>query len=180
MIVTLIVATSLDGKIAELAAQSSLAWTSKEDLQFFVKKTKEIGTLVMGRKTFQTIGKPLKDRKMYVLSYPGEENPTLEGVEVTTESPAQLADRLGREGVAGLAVCGGASVYSQFLSGGLVDEIFVTVEPYLFGSGIPLTKDFGRVNLAFVEMSQLGAQTVLLHYRGLSSLRGAKGDEAIS
>ena len=165
MIVFLIVATSLDGKIAESAAQSSLVWTSKEDLQFFVKKTKEIGIIVMGRKTFQTIGKPLKDRKIFVLSFPGEENPTLEGVEFTTESPAQLVDRLNREGVVSLAVCGGASVYSQFLAGGLFDEIFVTIEPYLFGNGLPLTKDFGRVNLEFVEMSQLGMQAVLLHYR---------------
>lgn len=168
MIVTLIAAISADGKIAERAGQSSLDWTSREDLRFFVSKTKEIGTLVMGRKTFETIGKPLPGRRTIVLSRgvgkwgSGGGDGT---VEWAGESPAELVARLEGEGVAALAVCGGATVYAQFLRAGLVNELFLTVEPVLFGGGVPLAEDIGRVNLSLVESSTLGSSSVLLHYK---------------
>jgi len=167
MIVTLIAAITADGKIAQAAGQSSLDWTSKEDTRFFVEKTKEIGTVVMGRKTFETIGKPLKDRRLIVMTREigGVPAPRLEGIEWTSESPADLVARLAREGVPGLAVCGGAAIYSQFLQAGLVDELFLTVEPVLFGDGISLAAGVGRVNMELVESRPLGDKAVLLHYR---------------
>lgn len=166
MYVSLIAAVSADGKIAQRAGQSSLDWTSKEDTQFFVSKTKEIGTVVMGRKTFETIGKPLKGRRLIVMTHAKDGLPSSsEGVEWTEDSPARLVARLDSEGVAGLAVCGGASVYSQFLRAGLVDDLYLTVEPVLFGDGVPLVSEIDRVNLEFVDSTMLGAASLLLHYR---------------
>lgn len=171
MIVTLIAAISADGKIAERAGQSSLDWTSKEDTQFFVSKTKEIGTVVMGNTTWETFGKPLKGRRLIVLSRDPGVSPPAKGevgggtVEFTNEPVADLVGRLEREGVTSLAVCGGANVYAQFLEAGLVNELYLTVEPVLFGDGIPLAAGIERVNLKFVESSTLGSSSVLLHYR---------------
>ncbi len=167
MKITLIAAISADGKIAQSTGQSSLDWTSKEDTRFFVEKTKEIGTVVMGRKTFETIGKALPGRRTIVLSSTGgskaERFEGREGVEWTRETPSELVARLESEGVTGLAVCGGATVYSQFLEAGLVNELFLTVEPVLFGDGVPLGEGFGRVDLKLVESRSLGAG-VLLHF----------------
>ena len=160
MIITLIAAISADGKIAQSPGQSSLNWTSKEDTRFFVEKTKEIGTMVMGRKTFETIGKALPGRRMIVLS---SNAGMVEGVEFTSETVVDLVARLESEGVAGLAVCGGSTVYSQFLAAGLVNELFLTVEPVLFGNGMPLASEFGRINLKLVESKPLGGG-VLLHF----------------
>jgi dihydrofolate reductase len=172
MIVTLIAAVSADGKIARDAGQSSLDWTSREDKRFFMEKTKQIGTVVMGRSTFETIGKPLPGRRTVVLSRKGHEATGLRPggaeagtVEFTDEPLAELVARLEREGATGLAVCGGATVYSQFLKAGLVDELFLTVEPMLFGTGVPLVSDVGRINLALVSSAALGPSSVLLHYR---------------
>ncbi len=160
MIVTLIAAVSADGKIAQNAGQSSLDWTSKEDTRFFVSKTKEIGTVVMGRKTFETIGKPLKDRRTIVMS----SRTGADGVEWTSESPADLVARLEQEGVTRLALCGGAAVYDAFLSAGLVDELFLTVEPVLFGGGVPLFHNDARISLKLLDTTKLGEAAVLLHY----------------
>lgn len=61
-------------------------------------------------------------------------------------------------------VAGGSSIYSQFLSEGLITEVFLTVEPVLFGDGIPLATGFDRMNLSLVESTRLGDGSVLLHY----------------
>ena len=130
MKIWLIAAVSADGKIAEKVDQSSLDWTSAEDTQFFVEKTKEAGVVAMGRTTFATIGKGLKDRRVIVMTKSPEAAIAIEGVEFTSESPTDLAKRLAHEGVETLALGGGASVYGQFLDAGLVDEIFLTLEPF--------------------------------------------------
>lgn len=167
MIVSLIAAVSADGKIAQRSGQSSLDWTSKEDTQFFVSKTKEIGTVVMGNTTWLTFGKPLKGRRLVVLTRDigGVPAPRIEGVEFVNEPVTDLVARLEREGVTALAVCGGANVYAQFLQAGLVNELYLTVEPVLFGDGVPLAAGIDRINMELVESTMLGAASVLLHYR---------------
>lgn len=162
---SLIAAVSADGKIAQDVGQSSLDWTSKEDTQFFVAKTKEIGAVVMGKTTWLTFGRALKGRRLIVLCRDPEAQTTMEGVEFVNETAEALVGRLTSEGVAGLALCGGSSVYSQFLQAGLVDELYLTVEPVLFGDGVPLSTGRNRIAMKFVESTMLGDQTVLLHYQ---------------
>ncbi len=164
MKVILIAAISADGKIAERTDQSSMDWTSKEDKQFFVEKTKEVGTLVMGRRTFATINKGLKGRRIIVLTRDPSKELPIPGVEFTSEEPVALVRRLEGEGVAELALGGGASVYGQFLNAGLVTDIYLTVEPFLFGGGVPLAQGFDRVALKLESVQQLNSQTILLHY----------------
>lgn len=164
MKISLIAAISADGKIAERAEQSSMNWTSKEDTQFFIEKTKEIGTVVMGRKTFATINKPLKGRRVIVLTRDPSKEMPLPGVEFTNVEPVDLVRRLESEGVAELALAGGASVYGQFLQAGLVTDVYLTIEPILFGGGVPLAQGFERVALKLESVKQLNSQTVVLHY----------------
>lgn len=169
MIISLIAAMSADGKIAEKANQSSLDWTSSEDTQFFVEKTKEVGVVIMGSKTFATIGKPLKDRRVIVMTKNPDVGVPMEGVEYTANNPVTLINRLKEEGCEKVIVAGGASIYGQFIESGLVDEYFLTIEPVLFGSGVPLAENFSRVNLEVVEMRPLGPRSVLIHYRAQRS-----------
>jgi len=165
MNVILLAAISADGKIAQSADQNSTDWTSKEDTQFFVKKSKEIGALIMGKTTYETIGKPLRDRTIYVLSpHPQEETP-VEGIRYVGGELKDILARVEADGFACVLIAGGASVYSQFLSQGLVDELFLTVEPYLFGKGIPLVQNMDAVKMTFADSEQIGPQTVVLHYR---------------
>ncbi len=165
MKIWLIAAISADGKIAERKEQSSLDWTSAEDTQFFVQKTKEAGVVIMGSTTFMTIGKGLKDRRVIVLTSRPDAVQPIDGVEFTNESPKDLMKRLAAEGVETVVLGGGASVYSQFLDAGMVDDVFLTLEPFLFGNGVPLGEKFARVNLELVETRALNARSVLLHYR---------------
>ena len=139
MKVCLIAALTVDGFIGKDAGHSSLDWTSKEDKQFFVEKTKELGTLIVGRTTFETFKKPLPNRRNIVLTSTPEKY-EVEGAEFTSEDPKQLLARLEGEGVESVAVIGGSKVYSQFLEEGLVTDLYLTVEPVMFGSGVPLAQ----------------------------------------
>ena len=120
--------------------------------------------MIMGRKTFETIGRPLKDRLVVVMTRQAMISDK-EGIEYTSKSPREVLIELASRGYEQAAICGGSEVYSLFLREGLVDELFLTVEPVLFGSGVPLTTGFERLNLELIESRPLNAQAILLHYR---------------
>lgn len=171
MHVWLVAAMSADGKIAKRSDQLSLDWTSKEDTQFFVQKTKEAGAVIMGRKTFSTIGQPLKDRLVVVMTRSLDGVEQQEGVlEFTDETPEEILKDLEERGYENVVVAGGGSIYSLFLQKGLVNEVYLTVEPYLFGSGIPLAEGFEWIAMELEDVVRLGDRSVLLHYHVAGSL----------
>jgi dihydrofolate reductase len=160
--VFVIAAQSLDGFIGPTQHTNSTSWTSGADKDFFKKKTKEAKVIVMGRTTFDTIGHALPERKTIVYtSRPLE----VEGVETTQESPAELLKRLEAEGYTSVAICGGASIYSMFLKSGLVNELFITIEPILFGTGITLLSEEERIHLQFINSTLLAENVLLLNYK---------------
>jgi len=168
MSIQLVMALSADGKIARSSHELSLDWTSKEDTQFFVKKTKEAGCMVMGRATFETIGKPLKDRLLLVITRSPEIYTDIPGqVEyLNPATPQEVIERARAAGYQNMVVAGGAHVNSFFLKAGAVDELFLTIEPCLFGSGVGLADDVTlNTKLALVEITPLNEGTITLHYR---------------
>jgi len=165
MKVTLIAAMSADGFIAQTPDQRSLEWTSREDTNFFVAKTRELGAVVMGRGTYETIGRPLAGRLTVVMTSRLDSARNLPGaLEFTSDTPAAIVEKLAARGFGGVALAGGARVYGAFLRAGLVDELYLTVEPVLFGGGMRLAEGIGRMNMTLIETRMLGASTVLLHY----------------
>ena len=92
-----------------------IPWHLPEDFKWF-KKTTTGHILVMGRKTFESIGKPLPDRETIVLSKSGFSHPgvrTVRGIE-----EAATADD--RE----IFICGGAQIYEQALP--LCSDLYLT------------------------------------------------------
>lgn len=163
MKVFLIAAITVDGFIGRSASHMA-DWTSPEDKKLFVAKTKEAGIMVMGSKTFATIGRALPGRKTIVYTSNPEAFLAQENVEATNESPAELIARLEQSGAASLAICGGASVYSLFMEAGVVDELYLTVEPLAFGTGVPLFGNSLETQLDLLSSEKLNSNTVLLHY----------------
>lgn len=163
MKVFLIAALTADGFIGRDASHLS-NWTSPEDKKRFISLTKAAGVMIMGARTFATIGRALPGRRTIVYtSHP--DTITAEGVETTNEPPSALLARLKKEGVQGIAICGGASIYSLFMQANVVDELYLTIEPIVFGKGVPLFGTHLERQLALVETSQPNDHTVFLHYR---------------
>lgn len=159
-------AISVDGKLAEAAGQVSTDWTSEADYKWFVAETKKCGVMVMGRKTFATINRPLKDRLLYVMTRRPEDQPRVgESVIFTSMTPQEIVADAKSRGYERLALAGGSEIHTMFFEAGLVDELFLTVEPVLFGHGVSLTGEQSRVDLELLEVDRLGAQAALLHYK---------------
>ena len=162
MRVFIIAALTADGFIGRDGGHTA-DWTGGEDKKVFVRLTKEAGTIVMGSRTFATIGRALPGRRNIVMtSRPA--SITAEGVETSDETPEALVKRLGSEGVEALAVCGGGAVYDSFMRAGVVDELYITYVPVLFGRGVTLFAGELNATLDLQEESKLADGSVLLHY----------------
>jgi dihydrofolate reductase len=164
MRIFLIAAMTADGLIGR-DSQHLADWSSREDKKVFVRLTKEAGTLVFGSKTYETIGHGLPGRRMIVMtSDPSRYEPS-EGVEFVSESPEQLVKRLANDGVTSLAIGGGARTYQEFMDAGLIDELYLTLEPVLFGQGVSLFSSQLNTQLKLIETTPLNDDVILLHYQ---------------
>jgi dihydrofolate reductase len=165
MKVFLIAAITADGFIGKNS--NHLAdWTSKEDKQFFQERTKQAGTVIMGFNTYKTIGRPLPGRENIIYAPQGID---IEGVEITQKDPKELIKNLQDRGVAEIAICGGATIYTMFMEADAVDTLYLTVEPILFGSGIKLFNKELDTNLELQTTRNLNEQSVLLEYSVLKN-----------
>jgi dihydrofolate reductase len=100
-----------------IGASNTLPWNLPEDLKFFRESTRR-KTLLMGRKTYASIGRPLPNRRTFVLSRLATPIP---GVEVITTLSA-LTQKLPIDSE--LWICGGAEIYALTLP--WWDELFLT------------------------------------------------------
>jgi len=158
----IIAAETADGFIAKDKTHAAF-WTSKEDKARFVELTKKAGVVVMGSQTFKTLPRALKERRNIVYS----RSQVFEDAEMTTESPIALLDRLESEEVKEVAICGGSDIYTMFAKAGLVDTIYLTVEPILFGSGIKMFNEDLNLQLKTISEEKTPTGTILLEYRVL-------------
>ena len=67
MKVILLMAVTADGMIARNSMEL-IDWTGKADKKYFIHITREAGAMIMGSKTFDTIGKVLPGRKNIVMT----------------------------------------------------------------------------------------------------------------
>jgi dihydrofolate reductase len=101
-----------------IGRNGALPWHLPEDLAFF-KRTTSGHPIVMGRKTFESIGRPLPKRRNIVLTR--DTNWSAPGTEVIhrPEELTKLPDISGK-----VYLIGGAEIYQAFLPH--TDEILVT------------------------------------------------------
>lgn len=163
MKVFIIAAVTADGFIGRDSGHSA-DWTGAEDKKIFVRLTKEAGTMVMGSRTFDTIGRALPGRRNIIYTRRSEAYAHVEGIETTSESPKALLKRLEGEGVKSVAICGGTNIYDLFMQAGVVTELYLTVVPIVFGTGVRLFEHQLLNQLDLLETTQLEGGALLLRY----------------
>lgn len=165
MHVFLIAALTADGYIARDASQISTKWTSKADAQFFTERTKQARVCVMGSTTFDTINRPLPGRTTIVMTRNAAKYQQWgDQVRPFNLTPQQLLQQLEADGYSEVAICGGTSVYTQFMQAGLVKRLYLTVEPVVFGTGLRLFNDTLNAELKLEKTHQLSDQTIVQEY----------------
>jgi dihydrofolate reductase len=119
--ISLIVATDKKNGIGK---NNQLLWHLPKDLQFF-KKTTSGHPIIMGRKTYDSIGKALPNRRNIVISR--QIDLTIEGVEVYPNIDAAVA-ACGLEEE--IFVIGGGEIYKQALA--IATKIYLTKVDHQF------------------------------------------------
>ncbi len=112
---SIIVATDNENGIGK---NNQLLWHLPKDLQFF-KKTTSGNPIIMGRKTFDSIGKPLPNRRNMVITR--QNDLEINGVEVYHDLNTALKECEAEKEV---FIIGGGQIYKQALP--LTQKIYLT------------------------------------------------------
>ena len=120
-IISIIAAKSLNGVIGN---NNALPWHLPSDLQHFRKLTSN-KIILMGRKTYESIGKPLPNRTNIVISSNSAFKP-VEGVVVAPDpkEALRMARKIGGEH-GEIWIIGGTTIYQAFIK--RADRMFLTV-----------------------------------------------------
>jgi dihydrofolate reductase len=173
MKIILVTVISLDGKTTKGNTVNSNQWASKEDQMHFESAKSANNLIVMGRATYEAAREIIKlekgklrvvltrnPEKFKKLTVPGQ-------LEFSKETPKALVKRLEKQGYKQMLLVAGANVNGLFFKANLVDEVWLTVEPKIFGSGNNLLEGVSvDVQLALQSIKKLNQSgTLLLKYK---------------
>lgn len=157
-------AMTADGMIARNSLQP-VDWTGKEDKQYFVRITREAGVMIMGSKTFDTIGKVLPGRRNIVMTRDKKRQGRDPDLIFTGDTPVKIINDLTLEGFTSATLIGGSVVNTLFIKEGLIDEIHVTLVPRFFGKGLTLFSESLDIQLDLINVEKITKVHVLIRYK---------------
>lgn len=135
-----------------------LPWNLPEEMKFFREKTKG-SIIVVGRKTFESFDKELKDREIIILSRGGIQ--TKHYVAKNIDEIIQLSTHKK------LYLAGGGEIYKQFLDLNLVDAMYLTIIDRVFNCDtfFPEFKSFQKQEIELHPETRHNAiPFVIYHY----------------
>lgn len=173
--VVCVMVTSVNGKSTKGDVSPKL-WASEEDHKHFQSFLDSHNLLVMGRKTYEQAKNSMqhKEGKLRIIlthepeKFKDEEIPGQ--LEFSNDDPATLVKKSEERGYKTMLLLGGSEVNSMFFDAGLVDELWLTIEPQMFGKGNGLVGDLKNdISLKLESVEKLNdTGTLLLHYLALS------------
>ena len=163
----LLAASTLDGKIAKHDKHFT-DWTSPEDKQHLHKIMDTCDIIIVGNNTYKTAIKPLSKRNCLVLSKSIKKlKQTNNNLVYIDPENTNLKKYLTTQKYKTVCILGGTSIYSLALKNNMVDEIYLTIEPIIFGRGLNLfdinikKRQFKLITSK--KLNKLGS--ILLHYK---------------
>lgn len=164
---------SLDGKTTQWEKPHLHDWTSKEDQKHFSLLLDQHTVIIMGRKTYDSAASQMNhipSRLRVVMTHSPKKYESFAKpgmLEFTNESPLEIYNRLKNCGKKNILLLGGEQINTLFFRAKLIDEIWITIEPKLFGKGNSLiTNAQFDIQLKLKSSKKLNKNgTLLLKYR---------------
>lgn len=131
----------------ELGADNELLWHLPDDFAWFVRHTRD-HPVIMGRRTMESLGKPLRNRRNMVVTRTGTDLlPGFEkfpGLEEALQSAQETED-------SEIFIIGGGQIYAQALD--LADRLYITRVNGQFPQADTFFPDYGdNWNLSFSQL----------------------------
>jgi len=159
----LLMATTADGKIGKHSSHL-VDWTGKEDKQLFIKLTKDAGVIIMGSNTYDTLKGPLPNRKNIVMTKNSSRLKYEKNLIFTDKPPKILLNELKAQGYEKAVLIGGSQINALFLKNKLINEIYMTIVPRLFGTGLSMFSEETDTQLDLISTHQMPNGHILLKY----------------
>ncbi len=165
MKIILYMAITANGMISKEDGETPWLETEWKSYNSTVKK---FGNLIIGRKTYDLMKgdefSGLGDPTIVVLTTGKNLKPAKNIIFVNTIQ--QALDVLKKKGFKTALVGGGGKLNSAFMKDGLVDEIYLDIEPLIFGKGIKLFADAKfEASLELIGIKKLSKNEIQLHYK---------------
>ncbi len=170
MKVILVFVSTLDGKVTQWGQPHVKDWSSREDQEYFKKIWSDAKLIIMGSGTFSAEPISSSSKRLLVImtkhiakfkeyEVPGH-------LEFSDKSPSELTEQFQKKGYESMVVVGGAHLATSFLKGQLIDELWLTIEPKIFGTGGNFVVEENLdVNLKLISCEKVNEQgTSILKY----------------
>ncbi len=163
----LYMAMTVNGYIAK--ENNETPWSEEEWLSFS-KFIKEIKNIVIGKNTYEIMKKSNEFSKIgnpftVIVS---KENFAHSSNFFIAKSPKEALKILKEKRFTKALIAGGGMLNSSFMKEKLIDEIYLDIEPVVFGKGIKLFSDITPyAKLEMIETKKLSKSTIQLHYKVL-------------
>jgi dihydrofolate reductase len=135
----LIFVSTLDGKVTKWGEPHVSLWSSHQDQDYYKMIWDESQLIVMGSNSFNAEKfKPSANHRIIVMTGHPDKYKSLEApgqIEFTNETPVELSSRFASKGQQQMLVIGGPHIATSFLKEQLIDELWLTFEPKIFGLG---------------------------------------------
>lgn len=159
MKLVLYMAVSIDGIAALDKNRGIEEYGSKEDHDFFIGESKKCGAVIMGKNT--ALGCKISGVPNIVLTH----SACGDGRVCLCGAAEEVYKKVAEMGFEKVALLGGPATNLNFLRAGLVDEIFLTVEPVTIGRGIHFLNEPLVTNWTLADTQVLNKRgTIVLHY----------------
>jgi dihydrofolate reductase len=163
----LIFISTLDGKVTKWGDPFVRNWSSKEDQHYFNRVWNDNRLVIIGSKTYNADPiKPSSNHLLVILTRNPKKyriNEIPGQIEFTDETPSRLVKRFEKEGQKQMMVAGGAHIATSFLKENLIDELWLTVEPIIFGiGGNFVINEKLDIHLQLVSCERLNTQGTLI------------------
>jgi len=163
----LIFVTTLDGKITRWGDPMIRSWSSVTDQAYFDEIWSNNRVIIMGSGTY--LPAPVKpDSKHLFIILTGHpeiyKNVEVQGqLEFTGDTPFALLEKIRKTGEETVLIVGGARIATSFFREQLIDELWLTIEPRIFGSGNGLVEEEKLdIKLNLISVIKANSQGTLL------------------
>ena len=161
MKVILYMAMSADGYIAK--PDDDTPW-SDDEWESFSSKVKNAGNIIIGRRTYEIMNDKDEFEKIgdpYVIVISNSLD-----VSKCVRSPEDAIRILREKGYDKALVAGGSRLNASFLKQGLIDEIYLDIEPIILGKGIRMFDgEMQESKMQLLETKRLSQDSIQLHYK---------------
>lgn len=172
MKITLAMVLSVDGKSTK-GNHPDQSWASEEDQKHLQKLISENNLIILGGQTYALAKshiKPAEGKLRIVLTHDPEKysGDLISGqLEFINMDVMDLIKNLEERGFEQALLLSGESLNKEFFEENLISEIYLTVEPKIFGSGKGVLKESDLdIDLKLLSFEKLNEQgTLLLHYQ---------------